>query len=72
MGELKADDSNADYVMNTRERVLRARDAIVDMPLDEFRRKQLDDWLQGLTMPRIGKFDLASEARSVSHAFATG
>lgn len=45
---LKADGSNGDHVFNTCERILRARDAISDFPLDQLRRKELDDWLQAI------------------------
>lgn len=42
---LKPDGSNGDHVFNTCERILRARDAMKDVPLDLIRRKELDDWL---------------------------
>jgi hypothetical protein len=42
---LKPDDSNGDNVCNMIFRITRAREAIADVPLDQFRRKELDDWL---------------------------
>lgn len=63
--ELKADNSNADHVMNMRDRLLRARDAIEDIPLDELRRKQLDGWLQGLKALKSKRSDKVLEPVSV-------
>jgi hypothetical protein len=42
---LKPDMSNGDHVVNTRDRIARARDAIQDMPLDSISRKEIDSWL---------------------------
>jgi hypothetical protein len=42
---LKPDGSNGDNVCNVIARINRAKDAIADVPLDQFRRKELEDWL---------------------------
>jgi len=40
--------SNRDQVCNIRDRILRAREAIEDTPLDVIDRKRLDDWLSDI------------------------
>lgn len=42
---LKPDMSNGDHFVNTRDRVIRAKDATQDVPLDLLARKELDTWL---------------------------
>lgn len=56
--QLRPDGSNGDHVLNTCERISRARDAAKDLPLDQFRRKELDELLtnlQQLTSKFTGK-----------------
>jgi hypothetical protein len=52
---LKPDMSNGDHVVNTCDRVLRAREAIADIPLDLMRRKEIDDWLLAIRALRNKK-----------------
>jgi len=56
MRNLKPDGSNGDDILNTRDRILRAREAIEEIPLDLVRRKELDDWLSALGSTLRSKF----------------
>lgn len=43
--KLKPDRSNADHIFTRIGNIIRAREAIEDVPLQQLRRKELDDWL---------------------------
>jgi hypothetical protein len=45
MRQIKPDNSNADHMINSSDRITRAKRGLADMPLDLLRRKELDDWL---------------------------
>lgn len=42
---LKPDSSNGDYIVSLTTNIRRAREVMQDVPLDQIRRKELDDWL---------------------------
>ena len=43
--QMKPDSSNADHLLNTCDRIIRAKDGLANTPLEKLRRKELDDWL---------------------------
>jgi hypothetical protein len=49
---LKPDGSNDEHVYNTIDRMYRSRDAIADIPLDQLRRKEIDEWLLAIRSMR--------------------
>jgi hypothetical protein len=48
--------SNGDHIINTRDRIARAREAKPDIPLDMLERKELDEWLLEIKQLK-SKFD---------------
>lgn len=72
---IKPDLSNADHIINTIERINRARDAVKDMPLDALRQKQIEDWLAGirnLPSKQTGRPLSATTIRNLATAVKAG